>query len=400
MDGLTPHRLLARLAPRRWPMASPPRTLAVLAIALIACPSPATAFEFILVGSGADQHLTWYWESATPAKNCSTQPMVQCGDQASVGGVVASSFNSFNNNTYFQSMTTTSGGSLTWTGEDSLRVVARTALAARAFAGFIGMGPPGYAAAWGAVNARDFPMVFQMVSEPGDPPDVPIRITPRLVGSFTHTTTVGGYTHVMVQMQMTVSVNGVPVSTDALNTEWEYAEGAGGTRVMDFPRGAANIIVIPSVLAGSQISVQIWAYAQIYASMMGAVQQTGQITSTSSFGTGPAIVVVAEPLGVTAVAGEAGEQGQALALSARPNPSSGATRIDYALPRAARVTVSLYDIAGHRVSTLVNRVEGAGRHHLDWDGRDARGRRPAPGIYFVELLADRVRQVERLVVLR
>jgi hypothetical protein len=34
----------------------------LLALACLATPSPTFAFNFILVGSGTDQHLNWYWE--------------------------------------------------------------------------------------------------------------------------------------------------------------------------------------------------------------------------------------------------------------------------------------------------------------------------------------------------
>lgn len=396
MDGRMSQRLLAYSA-RPRPSTIPSLTLVVCALAVVACHSPAFAFEFVLQGGGTDQRLNGYWQMGYPINACDNVPGQQCDDRASVGGVVANSVNRsipFTN----QTITMTNGGSLTWTGADSLKVIARTAVQTRAFAGFVD-GSQGYSESWTALNARDFPMVFQMLSEPGDPPSIPLRITPRLVGSFTHTTTVGGYTYVFVQMQMTVSVNGVPVTTDALNTEWEYAEGASATRVMDFPRAAANTIVIPDVPANSQISVKIWAYARAYSSMNGLATQNGQLTSTSPYGIGPAIVVLAEPLlEVTAVADES--PGEALGLWARPNPSPGSTHIQYALPRSGQVTIALYDVAGHRVTTLLDRVEGAGRHQHDWSGRDAQGAALAPGIYFLELLADRERRVEKLVLLR
>jgi len=64
-----------------------------------------------------------------------------------------------------------------------------------------------------------------------------------------------------------------------------------------------------------------------------------------------------------------------------PNPFSSATRIDFVLPTADRVDVTIYDVAGRRVTTLVDRRLEAGAHSVLWDGRLANGRPAASGVY-------------------
>ena len=64
-----------------------------------------------------------------------------------------------------------------------------------------------------------------------------------------------------------------------------------------------------------------------------------------------------------------------------PNPFNPMTRIDVALDEAMRVDVSVFDVAGRRVATLVQGDLAAGEHSLTWDGRDQSGRAVPAGMY-------------------
>ena len=52
---------------------------------------------------------------------------------------------------------------------------------------------------------------------------------------------------------------------------------------------------------------------------------------------------------------------------------------------AVEVKVELFTLAGQRVRSLSDRVQGAGRHTLSWDGRDDTGQLVAPGVYLVRI---------------
>ncbi len=70
-----------------------------------------------------------------------------------------------------------------------------------------------------------------------------------------------------------------------------------------------------------------------------------------------------------------------------PNPFNPSTTIKFSIPVQAPVTVSIYDVYGRTVRTLVsNRVYSAnGVHTLEWDGRDDYGNKVASGTYFYKL---------------
>ncbi len=85
----------------------------------------------------------------------------------------------------------------------------------------------------------------------------------------------------------------------------------------------------------------------------------------------------------------------------RPNPFGPETRIRYDVPAAGgHVSVSVFDIRGRRVATLVEGHEPAGRHTALWRGLDQSGRKVGSGIYFVQLESPTAREVKKITLLR
>jgi glucose/arabinose dehydrogenase len=71
-----------------------------------------------------------------------------------------------------------------------------------------------------------------------------------------------------------------------------------------------------------------------------------------------------------------------------PSPSSGAVRLSFTLAAAAAAELTLYDMGGRRVRTLLAAAGlAAGPHEVVWDGADAAGRRVPAGLYFARLRA-------------
>jgi flagellar hook assembly protein FlgD len=66
----------------------------------------------------------------------------------------------------------------------------------------------------------------------------------------------------------------------------------------------------------------------------------------------------------------------------------------------SRVAVDIYDIAGRRVSSLMDAVMPAGPVSLNWDGRDGTGSRVASGIYFYRVSVDQQSYVGKMTVLK
>jgi len=83
-----------------------------------------------------------------------------------------------------------------------------------------------------------------------------------------------------------------------------------------------------------------------------------------------------------------------------PNPARGSTTLRFTLPRAADVTLGIYDLAGRRLRQLVSGVTPAGEHLVPWDLRDDAGRAVGGGLYFARLEAGGLTLTEKLTALR
>jgi pullulanase/glycogen debranching enzyme len=83
-----------------------------------------------------------------------------------------------------------------------------------------------------------------------------------------------------------------------------------------------------------------------------------------------------------------------------PNPFGEQTTIHFTLPEASEVTVSVFDIAGRKVATLVNQSLVAGTHDVQWNGRADSGQRLASGVYFYRIEAGDFSQTRRMTLVR
>jgi hypothetical protein len=70
--------------------------------------------------------------------------------------------------------------------------------------------------------------------------------------------------------------------------------------------------------------------------------------------------------------------------SAQPNPADGPVTLSLALPRAGRVALTVFDVAGRSVWRTPPRLYEAGRWSLTWDGTTG-GRLAPPGLYLARV---------------
>ena len=84
-----------------------------------------------------------------------------------------------------------------------------------------------------------------------------------------------------------------------------------------------------------------------------------------------------------------------------PNPFNPATTIRYALSHAADVELTVYNILGQPVHTLVAGHQSAGFYAVEWDATDASGQRLSSGMYFYRLQAgEEFREIKKMLLLR
>jgi hypothetical protein len=83
--------------------------------------------------------------------------------------------------------------------------------------------------------------------------------------------------------------------------------------------------------------------------------------------------------------------------SSYPNPAREWTTIRYQLPKSIHTTLTVYNLAGQAVKTLVDGVEAPGYHMATWDRTDESGSRVSSGVYFYQLKTDEYSSTRKLV---
>ncbi|MBD3402666.1 T9SS type A sorting domain-containing protein [candidate division GN15 bacterium] len=70
-----------------------------------------------------------------------------------------------------------------------------------------------------------------------------------------------------------------------------------------------------------------------------------------------------------------------------PNPFNPTTTISFTLPQKASVELTVYNVLGRKVSTLLSKDLPAGTHTVGWNGTDSHGEAVSSGVYFYRLTA-------------
>jgi hypothetical protein len=87
-------------------------------------------------------------------------------------------------------------------------------------------------------------------------------------------------------------------------------------------------------------------------------------------------------------------------VSVTPNPFTATAYIQFILPLAGNVTVSIFDLQGRLVRTLTQGPRARGAHSLTWNGLDLAGHHVAPGIYFIYLESKGRVQAQKIVAIK
>jgi hypothetical protein len=83
-----------------------------------------------------------------------------------------------------------------------------------------------------------------------------------------------------------------------------------------------------------------------------------------------------------------------------PNPFNPRTRVEFALSQPSHVRLSVYNLLGQHVVTLVDEHMPAGRYQADFEGRNQWGDEVPSGVYFYRLDTDEFSQTRKMMLLR
>jgi photosystem II stability/assembly factor-like uncharacterized protein len=83
-----------------------------------------------------------------------------------------------------------------------------------------------------------------------------------------------------------------------------------------------------------------------------------------------------------------------------PNPFNSGTIIQYQLGKRTPVELSVFDILGRKVRTLISAKQTTGFHSIHWDGLNDFGTQVASGVYFYQLNAGNFLETKKLLLVR
>ncbi|UCH84016.1 MAG: PQQ-dependent sugar dehydrogenase [Candidatus Latescibacterota bacterium] len=83
-----------------------------------------------------------------------------------------------------------------------------------------------------------------------------------------------------------------------------------------------------------------------------------------------------------------------------PNPFNPTTVISFALPERMNTTLSIYDVSGEPVTTLIDDTVDGGYKEITWDGKDSRGNPVSSGVYFYRLTAGNQTITKKMVLVK
>jgi hypothetical protein len=83
-----------------------------------------------------------------------------------------------------------------------------------------------------------------------------------------------------------------------------------------------------------------------------------------------------------------------------PNPFNPTTVIPFQIAEASMVRLTVYDVTGRLVKTLLLEELQPGSYTAEWDGRDMQNRSVSSGLYIYRLEAGSYSQTMRMTLLR
>ena len=83
-----------------------------------------------------------------------------------------------------------------------------------------------------------------------------------------------------------------------------------------------------------------------------------------------------------------------------PNPFNPTTTLSYELPKDAFVNITVYDIMGKKIKTLVNGLQTIGYKTIKWDATNDQDYPVSAGLYLYTIHADDFRYTRKMAVLK
>ena len=83
-----------------------------------------------------------------------------------------------------------------------------------------------------------------------------------------------------------------------------------------------------------------------------------------------------------------------------PNPFNPNTLLRYDLPQSGMVNISIHDMMGRKIKTLVNSAQSAGYKTIQWNGTNDNNKSVSAGLYLYTIQTGNFTQTKKMVLLK
>tara|TARA_B110000438_G_scaffold7884_1_gene7712 strand:- start:932 stop:2359 length:1428 start_codon:yes stop_codon:yes gene_type:complete len=83
-----------------------------------------------------------------------------------------------------------------------------------------------------------------------------------------------------------------------------------------------------------------------------------------------------------------------------PNPFNSSTTLRYEVLNKSKIEITIFDISGNHISTLVDEMKEKGYHSVYWDGTGSKNQLAPSGIYYCVVTANQSRKAQKIVLLK
>jgi hypothetical protein len=99
------------------------------------------------------------------------------------------------------------------------------------------------------------------------------------------------------------------------------------------------------------------------------------------------------PIGISQISNEVPDK---FSLSQNyPNPFNPMTKIKFSVTKASNVNITVFDMLGRHITTLVNEKLGAGSYETEWSAVNMPG-----GVYFYRIETDSYSETKKMILVK
>jgi hypothetical protein len=83
-----------------------------------------------------------------------------------------------------------------------------------------------------------------------------------------------------------------------------------------------------------------------------------------------------------------------------PNPFNPETSIKYSMSKDDEINISIYNIKGQLVKTLIDEHQESGHHEVIWNGKDNKNKQTSSGVYFMKMETSEYKKLQKMLLMK